>query len=224
MSMGPKKSDYKPTADEKASAEIAYKEKQYFREKYQPLLEELRDYSKRDDQINLLRLRANADVQQALTGAGASGYQDTRRLDRTGDMAQALQGQLSNATETGKQIQNQMQTNVLGIARQQAADAQTGMAQAARMSASSALARARDKDTVAHAKYQAVGNALGALGARALYNKGSSTVVDLPPGQQGPPEEVQGDWFTHADVKAGKKTRLGQATNDVFNGWNWFGG
>jgi hypothetical protein len=91
-------------------------------------------------------------------------------------MAQAVQGQLGQATKAGKQIQNQMQTNVLGTARGQAADAQTGMSQAARLSTSEALARAKAKNDVSLAKFNAaaqIGTAFVAQGLENANTKGA---------------------------------------------------
>ena len=71
MSSKPKKSEYKPSAAEKASAAVALAEHRYFKEKYDPLLQKMRDASKNDDSADVLRGRANADTMQTLAG-GAS--------------------------------------------------------------------------------------------------------------------------------------------------------
>ena len=77
-------------------------------------------------------------------------------------MSRALGGQLQVANVSGKDIQNKMQTNVLGTARGQAADAQTGMAQASRLGTSQALARAKAKQDVRSARSAALGQVAGA--------------------------------------------------------------
>ena len=93
---------------------------------------------------------------QALTAQPS--YQQTQSPTLAGDLAQAYQGQLGVANVAAKGIQNQMQTNVLGTARGQAADAQTGMAQASRLATSEALTRARANQDVAQAKINAAAN------------------------------------------------------------------
>lgn len=158
MSSGPKKSDYKPSEAERASASVAMAEYQYFKANYDPLLQQMRDKSMTEDIGSTLRGRANADTMQALTTN--TSYDQTQRGTTTGDLAQAYQGQLGVANQSAKQIQNTMRTNVLGTARGQAADAQTGMAQASRLATSTALERAKAKQTVAEARLEA-GTQLG---------------------------------------------------------------
>jgi len=153
MSSGPKKSDYKPSEAERASASVAMAEYQYFKANYDPLLQQMRDKSMTEDIGSTLRGRANADTMQALTTN--TSYDQTQRGTSTGDLAQAYQGQLGVANRNAKQIQNTMRTNVLGTARGQAADAQTGMAQASRLATSEALERAKAKSDVAAAKLKA---------------------------------------------------------------------
>lgn len=158
MGSKPKAQDYKASEGEKASASVAMAEYQYFKQKYDPLLQQMRDKSLTEDVQSSLRGRANADTMQALTSQPS--YQQTQSNTAAGDMAQAYQGQLGVANVSGKNIQNTMQTNVLGTARGQAADAQTGMAQASRLATSQALTRAQANQQVAQAKMNA-GVALG---------------------------------------------------------------
>lgn len=160
MGSKPKAQDYEASDAEKASASVAMAEYQYFKQKYDPLLREMRDESLSDDSVNKLRGRTNADTMQALTSQPS--YRQTQSTTATGDTAQAIQGQLSAATKTGLGIQNQMKANVLGTARGQAADAQTGMAQASRLATSEALTRAKANQQVASAKYAAGGQLIGA--------------------------------------------------------------
>lgn len=153
MGSSPKKQDYEPTASDRANASVAMAEYNFFKENYDPLLQQMRDQSMTQDQARVLRSRANADTMQALTSAPS--YQETQRVGAAGDMAQAVQGQLGAAERAGLGIQNQMRTNVLGTARGQAADAQTGMAQASRLDTSTALSRAKANQDVAQAKLNA---------------------------------------------------------------------
>jgi hypothetical protein len=167
MSSKPKKADYQPSASDKASASVAMAEYEYFKQQYDPLLREMRDKSMTEDVASGLRGRANADVMQALSGPS---YQAAARGDGGGDLSQALQGQTNVANIRAQEVQNRMRTNVLGTARGQAADAQTGMAEAARLGTSAALERARANQQVAQAKYSAAGQVAGAALMQGLEN------------------------------------------------------
>tara|TARA_R110002050_G_scaffold17242_3_gene51405 strand:- start:3702 stop:4304 length:603 start_codon:yes stop_codon:yes gene_type:complete len=160
MGSKPKQQDYQASGAEKASASVAMAEYKNFKKKYDPLLQEMRDKSLTEDVTTSLRGRANADTMQALTSQPS--YQGTQSNTSAGDMAQAYQGQLGIANTSGKDIQNKMQTNVLGTARGQAADAQTGMAQASRLGTSQALTRAKANQAVRSAKTSAIGQIAGA--------------------------------------------------------------
>lgn len=210
MGNKPKKQDYKASEAERASASVAMAEYQYFKQRYDPLLQQMRDKSMSEDIGSTLRGRANADTMQALTSQPS--YQATQSTTATGDMAQAYQGQLGVANRNAKQIQNTMRTNVLGTARGQAADAQTGMAQASRLATSEALSRAKAKQTAAMAKHQAAGQIAGALlmqGAQNMGTKGEKMAGD----GMGPPEEVSGTFFTPVNSQGqqvkGAGARLG---------------
>ena len=174
MGSSPRQQDYAPSAAEQASASVAKAEYDYFKEKYDPLLMDMRDQSERQDVATTLRGRAGADTMQALTGQPS--YQNTQNIERTGDLAQAYTGQLGVADASAKKIQNTAKTNVLGIARDQAADAQSGMAQASRLATSEALNRAKANQQVANAKFGAIGQIAGATmqvgGEKGLFGKG----------------------------------------------------
>lgn len=196
MGSKPKAQDYKPSEADKASASVAMAEYKYFKEKYDPLLQEMRDKSLTDDYKSTLRGRASADTMQALTSKPS--YQQTQNLSAAGDMAQAVQGQLGEATTAAKTIENRMQSNVLGTARGQAADAQSGMAQAARLGTSTALARAQANQQVAQSKLSAatqIGSALAFQGIDNMQTRG--------PSDQGPP--TAGSFFTPVDPNTGQK-------------------
>ena len=49
MSKGPKKSEYQATEAEKVQAKVAKAEKDYFDQKYSPLLREMRDISMKEN-------------------------------------------------------------------------------------------------------------------------------------------------------------------------------
>lgn len=168
MGSGPKKSDYQPSASDKASASVAMAEYEYFKAQYDPLLRQMRDKVMEEDVASGLRGRANADVMQTLSGPS---YRAAASGDGGGDLAQALQGQTTLANVGALNVKNTGATNVLGTARGQAADAQTGMAQAARLGTSEALARARGKQQVAQAKFAAAGQIAGAALYRGLEER-----------------------------------------------------
>ena len=155
MGSSPSQQDYAPSEAEKASASVAMAEHNYFKEKYDPLLREMRDISKTADVATTLRGRSNADTMQALTGEGvpsALKFKGTQDVTRAADMSQALQGQLQMADEQAKDITNKQKVGVLGTARGQAADAMSGLAQASRLGTSQALARAQAKQTESAAR------------------------------------------------------------------------
>tara|TARA_R110000823_G_scaffold76091_2_gene173867 strand:- start:1544 stop:2215 length:672 start_codon:yes stop_codon:yes gene_type:complete len=216
MGSKPKQQDYQASAGEKASAAVAMAEHKFFKENYDPLLKSMRDKSLTDNTTQTLRGRANADTMQALTKPSAD-----RALSGAngGDMAQAYQGQLGIANTSGKDIQNKMQTNVLGTARGQAADAQTGMAQASNLATSAALTRAKAKQDVADAKMSAVGQLAGSFLAQGLDNMGTKGTKEgaMPKGQSGPgqQETVRGGFLSPVNSDGqkvtGAKNRLGYA-------------
>lgn len=160
MGSKPKKQDYEATDAEKASASVAMAEYQYFKQRYDPLLQKQRDESLTDRNEITLRGRANADTMQTLTSSPT--YALTQNADATGDLAQAYQGQLGVANNAALDIKNKRQLSTLGTARGQAADAQTGMGNASRLKTSAALERARGKQMVADSKYKAAGQVAGA--------------------------------------------------------------
>jgi len=164
---GPSQADYKPSEADKANASVAMAEYRFFKKNYDPLLQQMRDKSMNEDFSATLRGRANADTMQALS---PSGYRSTQISDLPSDMNTALQGQLQGASAAGKEIQNTMQTNVLGISREQAADGQTGMGIASRLGTSEALARAQANKTVDDAKIGATAQLITAAGLQGYDN------------------------------------------------------
>jgi hypothetical protein len=196
MSSSPDKP--KQSEAEKVSAGVAKAEYDRFKQLYDPLLQQMRDKSMTDDYKTTLRSRANADTQQALAGGG---FQETNRIDAAGDRAAALQGQLGQATAAAKGIENRMKTGVLGTARGQAAEAQTGLAQASRLATSEALTRAKANQDVAQAKFNAalqVGTAALAQGLDNMSTTGFNPNAPAPGGVGPPGGSVQGTFFAPA--------------------------
>lgn len=139
----PKKEDYKPSESDKANASVALAEYNYFKQNYQPLLHEQAHESLSDNTKAVLRGRAAADASQALTAADVTSA--TNRIDYASDYAKSLGGQLSNANIKANQLKNERQLSVLSAARKQQATGQKGLAEAARIDTSSALALAKQK-------------------------------------------------------------------------------
>ena len=155
MGSGPKKSDYKASPAEQASAAVAVAENKYFKEKYDPLLQKMRDASLTDDSADVLRGRANADTMQTL--AGKASYDRAATAASGGEEAQAYQAQLAQADKAGLTIKNNLQLGVLGTGRGQQADASTGMTAAGNMGASRVLTKAEASQTTRSAKTAALG-------------------------------------------------------------------
>ena len=166
MGSKPKKQDYKPSAAEQASAAVAKAEYDYFKANYEPLLLEMRDKAKNEDFRSNVRGRAVVDVAQALTGNLS--LQQATNVTSLGDIAGAYTGQLQKADEAALDVKNTMSTGVLGTARKQAAEAQTGMAQASRLATSAALESARANQQVAQAKFGAGVQMVGATALGAI--------------------------------------------------------
>lgn len=174
MGSKPSKSDYQPTEQEKLSASVALADYNTFKEKYSPLLLEMRDKSLSEDTASLARGRTNADTMQALTSkptlAGANS------VTAGGDMSQALQAQLTAANNQALGVQNQMRSNVLGTARGQAADASSGMSTLARINTQEALTRAKNRQDTAQSLLNAgveLGTAFVGQGVKNLRGGGT---------------------------------------------------
>ena len=208
MSSKPKAQDYAPSAGEKASAAVANAEYKYFKEKYDPLLQKMRDESMSTDMDKRLRGRANADTMQALTSGSAQ--RSAMTGEGAGDLAQAYQGQLGIADKSAEGIRNKMQMNVLGTARGQASDAQSGMAQAANLQTSEALNRAKNKQQVSQAKMTAIGQVAGAALMQGMDNMGTSGTKKN--GMTGT-TEVKGSFFSPVNKQGQKISGFGNRSN-----------
>ena len=201
MGSKPKQQDYQASEGEKASASVAMAEYTYFKQKYDPLLQKMRDDSLGTNDDKTLRGRANADTMQALTSAPMA--QQAMSGQGSEDLAQAYQGQLGIADKSAEDIRNKKQMNVLGTARGQASDAQSGMAQAANLATSEALERAKNKQMVSQAKMTAIGQVAGAALAQGMANK-QTTGQKMGANGMGPPQEVKGSFFSPVN-DAGQK-------------------
>lgn len=201
MSSKPKKSDYKASPAEKASAAVAMAEHKYFKEKYDPLLQKERDASMKDDSAQILKARANADTMQAL--AGEASYDRAATGVSGGDEAQAYQAQLGQAATQGLDIKNKRKLAVLGTARGQQADASGFMTSAANMGASRALTKAAAKQTERAAKTAMLGQIGGSLLLQGIKNKksrGKEIGVDDTTGEM---QYEKGSFFKPAGMTNG---------------------
>lgn len=153
MGKGPKKEEYKPTEYEKMQASIALKEKQDFDEMYGPLLRELRDLADSEDFTPTATGIANADTMIALTAKPS--IQATRSVDAAADIASAAGAQIGKATSDALTAKRKRQVGVLGVARNQQADATTGLGKISKMEATKSLAEAKDKQMLRDARTSA---------------------------------------------------------------------
>ena len=213
MGAKPKKQDYQASASEKASASVGMAEKKNF-EKYKVVMRAQRDQSLSTDPTRQLRSRANADTMQALTKNPT--YNSTQALSQTGEVAQALQGQLNLAGAKGKKIENSLQTEALNQGRGLAANAQSGMSQAANMETSSALSRASNKQNVRNSRNAAaaqIGSALAFQGIKNMQTRGTKAgdgPTDTSGNRvQGPPAPVESRGSFFAPVNSSGQQALG---------------
>lgn len=157
MGSGPKAADYKPGETEKIQSAIAKADQDYFERTYDPLLREMRNEARSSNRQQTLRGRAQADTMQTLTGQPlAPGV--TSAVDGVANMASGAIGQMLSANVAAKNVKDQEGLNVLGIARGQAADAGSALAQASKLETSERLARAAEKQTIRRANKAAIGN------------------------------------------------------------------
>ena len=205
MGSSPSRSDYQPTEAEKMSASVAKAEWDYFKQKYDPLLQEMRDISKSADYVTTARGRANADTMQKLTNV--INLQLAKRIDSAGDMSQAVQQQLGVAGAQALGAKNQMKSGVLGTARGQQAEASAGMTQLSRIKTSEALSRAEAKQATKMAKIGAatqIGASLAFQGIENMQTKGGNQLAG--DGMGPPTPETKGGFWSPVD-SSGKKMR-----------------
>lgn len=168
MSSKPKKQEYQASEQEKTSAAVSQAEKQYFDQTYGPLLREMRDLSEKEDLGSLGRGTAQADTMQALSATPT--LAGTRSIDQAADLASAAAAQQLQGSGQALAAQRERQIGVLGTARGQAADAQSGLAKAAKIQSTKQLEAARAKQMVRQAKFNAAEQIGGALLAQGQKN------------------------------------------------------
>lgn len=170
MGSKPKQQDYQPSEVEKTQARIAKADQEFFQQTYDPLLQKMRDDSLKQDTQSTLRGRAQADTMQALTGDG-SNLNLARGVDTTADAAMGAVGNILQANVLAKDVKDKMQTNVLGVARGQAADAGSGLASASKLARAEDLNRASARISRAQNIMGNIGK-IGSAGIRRYNRKG----------------------------------------------------
>lgn len=167
MAGGPKKSEYEATEAEKIQAKVAKAEKDYFDEKYSPLLREMRDQSLKENYGDFVAGRASADTQQTLAKPSLMA---TRSVDGQAERVSAMMQMQTQAQAQGLGAQRKRQIGVLATARGQQADATTGLASAARLAQSDRLQSAARKQQLRDARTGAAMQMGGAMLAQGLDN------------------------------------------------------
>ena len=153
MSNKPKQQDYKPSEAEKTQAAVSKAEKDYFDQKYGPLLREMRDLADKEDFSATAKGRAQADTMQALTSRPS--IQAARSVDSAANLASAAGSQQAQADFQALQAKRQRQVGVLGTARGQAADATTGLSRAAQIQSTKDLEFAKARQQERDARFAA---------------------------------------------------------------------
>lgn len=182
MAKGVSKSDYKASAGELESAKVAQSEYQKYKTQYKPVLVQRGVDSQSDAIKTTLRGRANADAMQQMNPQ-VQGMAAANSTSVVGNVAQAIQGQLSEANKRAREYQNNQGASTLALARQQTGTAQEGLAQVSRLGTSSALARAQAKEQVAQAKVNALAQVGSTFAAQGMENA-SQTGDFFKPGVQ----------------------------------------
>ena len=182
---GPKKSDFEPSESDKANAAVAQAEKNYFDQNLRPLLLKKRTRSLSDDPKQIARARANADTMQGLTSN--LDYNKTQDIGGSALVGQALQDQLGQAGAQGQAFINKEQAETLGMAREQASDAMSGMANIASIDTSRTLGKAKAKETERLAKQAMLGQIGGAAVLQGMDNTMTGGSFFTPTGEDGQP-------------------------------------
>ena len=168
MSNKPKQQDYKPSEAEKTQAAVSKAEKDYFDQKYGPLLREMRDLADKEDFSATAKGRAQADTMQTLTSRPS--IQAARSVDSAANLASAAGSQQAQADFQALQAKRQRQVGVLGTARGQAADATTGLSRAAQIQSTKDLEFAKAKQQERDARFAAGLKLATTLGSQGMQN------------------------------------------------------
>ena len=150
MSSKPKKSEFQASVQEKALASVSMATKNFFRQNYLPKLTGLRDRANTENYESVATGRAQADTMQALSRPSLAA---TRAVDASANMASAAGAQALQGRYQGLVAKRGDQVNVLKNARGMQADAQQGLARAAKIESSKQLQLAKAKQTRRNANF-----------------------------------------------------------------------
>jgi hypothetical protein len=131
------------------------------------LLLRMRDKSKSQDTRQTLRGRAQADTMQAMTG-GPLSLGAVSGVDTSANRALGAVGNILRANVVAGDVSANEGVGVLATARGQAADAGSGLAQAAKLARSEDLNRA----TARLSRVSNIQSNIGRVGGQYLKNKG----------------------------------------------------
>lgn len=150
MSSRPKQKEFGPSEQEKALAQVSLAEKNFSRKNYLPKLLQLRDRATRENYESVAVGRANADTMQSLSRPNLRAAQS---VGAAADMASAAGAQALQGRYQGLAAKRGDQVNVLKNARGMQADAQQGLARAAKIESSKQLQLAQAKQTRRNANF-----------------------------------------------------------------------
>ena len=150
MGSRPKKPEFKASEQEKALAQVSLAEKNFFRNNYLPKLTQLRDRATRENYESVATGRAQADTMQALSRPNLRAAQS---VGAAADMASAAGAQALQGRYQGLAAKRGDQVNVLKNARGMQADAQQGLARAAKIESSKQLQLAQARQTRRNANF-----------------------------------------------------------------------
>ena len=170
MAAKPKKSDYEASESEKINAKVAVAERQYFVEKYDPLILEQAEAAMNENLGGYVSGRKSADVNQALTKPSLAAAQS---VDAAATLASAASSEIAAGYAGAEQAQKNRALSSLGSARGQQMDATTGLGALARLKNSETLQSAQRKMERREANVSA-----GMQLAGAVYQQGKQNIDD----------------------------------------------
>jgi len=169
-----KKSDYRESAQERASSQVARSRYDTYNQKYAGLLKKASVEGQDGSLTKVLEKRANHDTMSAVTGRKSLSLTEVQRRDAQGDMASALTGANADAQAKGRSYSNDMGARHLAQANKLVGTATEGMSTLARLGADTAINTAQNKQAKSEAMMNAaveVGSALTVRGMKNMSQK-----------------------------------------------------
>ena len=174
MAGKPKKSEYKPSQAEKIEAGVSLAQYNRYRENYKGVLAGWITDSKKDF-TEQLRGRAGADVAQATDSFGiGDNYSKLNLVENSylgADRASLATKAMLEGSLQGREVQANLQTNVLAAGQKQASKTQLGLSQLSKIGASDVIAQAANKQLVRGARGGMLGAWAGAFIGQGIKNK-----------------------------------------------------